>query len=441
MNRTPVTIVGAGWAGLAAGVSLSAAGIPVRIFEAAKQIGGRGRTVQLDGAELDNGQHLMIGAYHELLGLLDTLQVSEQDLFARLPQQLKILDAASAGIDFELRLPRLPAPLHLLFGMLASRPMSLGDKFSTLLRFNRLLNTPLQQDCSVSRWLASAGLPEAYVERLLKPLCLAALTTRPDEASAQIFQTVLLQTFQGARANTDLLIARRNMGDLFPAQARAFIEGHGGELLTTHRVSRIEADEQRVRAIQINDERLAVDQLILATSPVATQRLLAKVSACADLAEQLSRFEYEAITTVYLHYAQDIRLQEPMLGLRDASAEWLFDRRLCGQPGVIAGVISAADPALSHDHVATQLAEELSRLFGWPQPHHHRVIVEKRAALRCTPDIDKIRPGIQTTLANLRICGDYINSEAAGTAGLPSTLEAALRSGVKCARQLIKESR
>ena len=441
MNPTPVTIVGAGWAGLAAGVTLSANRIPVRIFEAAKQIGGRGRNVQLDGTELDNGQHLMIGAYHELLGLLDTLQLSEQALFARIPQQLKILDAAGGAIDFELNLPRLPAPLHLLFGMLSSRPMSIGDKFSTLLRFNRLLNTPLAQDCSVSHWLASAGLPETYVERLLKPLCLAALTTHPDQASATIFQTVLLQTFQGARANTDLLIARRNIGDLFPTQARAFIEDHGGELLTTHRVRSIETDEQRVRAIQVNDESVAVDQLVLATSPVATQRLLAPITACADVTEQLNRFEYEAITTVYLHYAQDIQLQEPMLGLRGASAEWLFDRRLCGQPGVIAGVISAVDPALPHEPLATRLAAELSQLFGWPQPHHHRVIVEKRAALRCTPNIDKIRPGIQTALANLRLCGDYVHSEGARSAGLPSTLEAALRSGVKCARQLIKESR
>ena len=73
MSQTRIIIAGAGWAGLAAGVELSRHNIPVMVVESAKQIGGRARSLTLDGITLDNGQHLMIGAYRQLLELLSIM--------------------------------------------------------------------------------------------------------------------------------------------------------------------------------------------------------------------------------------------------------------------------------------------------------------------------------------------------------------------------------
>ena len=70
-----IAIIGAGWAGIAAAVQAIAAGHQVRLFEASHSVGGRARVVAgtlPDGTPitLDNGQHILIGAYLETLRLL-----------------------------------------------------------------------------------------------------------------------------------------------------------------------------------------------------------------------------------------------------------------------------------------------------------------------------------------------------------------------------------
>ena len=68
-----VAVIGGGWAGCAAAVTLAAAGVPVTLFEQARTLGGRARRVERDGIALDNGQHLVIGAYRQTLALLATV--------------------------------------------------------------------------------------------------------------------------------------------------------------------------------------------------------------------------------------------------------------------------------------------------------------------------------------------------------------------------------
>jgi predicted NAD/FAD-binding protein len=222
-----VTIIGAGWAGLAAAVSLSSRNIPVHVYESARQPGGRARSVNLADMEVDNGQHLMIGAYGEMLRLLQLIGAEEKDLFIRLPQHLKTLHYPGGATAFDLRLPKLPAPLHLLFGMLCCSSLNWEQKITTLVRFDRLLKRPIENDICVGDWLAGAKLPQNYVENCLEPLCLAALTTHTHQASARTFQNVLAQTFSGPRANTDLLIAKRNLGQVFPELASEYITSKG----------------------------------------------------------------------------------------------------------------------------------------------------------------------------------------------------------------------
>jgi predicted NAD/FAD-binding protein len=64
-----VAVIGGGWAGLTTAVELAAKGVDVTLFEAARQLGGRARGVEINGLYLDNGQHILIGAYRETLRL------------------------------------------------------------------------------------------------------------------------------------------------------------------------------------------------------------------------------------------------------------------------------------------------------------------------------------------------------------------------------------
>lgn len=442
MNRD-ITIVGAGWAGLAAAVELSSRGHKVTVYESARHAGGRARDLQHQGRNLDNGQHLMIGAYQQMLQLLHTVGIKEYEVLLRMPQQLTVLDYLQNRPVFKLKLPRLPAPWHLLAGIFKCPSLTGFEKIQTLLRFNALLKNDINQDISVDQWLATAKLPAHYVNYLLKPLCLAALTTHTSEASARAFQTILRQTFNGPASNTDLLIAKTSLGQLFPQAAVYYIQSCGGRVLLEQRVSDITSTGRHVDAIVVNNEHIKIEQLILATPAPVTHKLLESIAACGAIIEQLQQLEHEPVTTVYCQYPITTRLPQPVMGVVNARVEWLFDRRVCEQPGLIAAVISASGDHMNMDKtfLAETVAIELKRLFpDWPEPEDILVIREKRATIRCHSDVDLVRPGIQTPLDNLRLCGDYVYIEENNQAGLPSTLEGAVRSGVKCAQTLLKES-
>ena len=130
-----------------------------------------------------------------------------------------------------------------------------------------------------------------------------------------------------------------------------------------------------------------------------------------------------------------------MIGIVNATSEWLFDRHVSNQAGLFSAVISAKGQhsEMDNESLIKQVANELSELFHWPQPDKAFVIREKRATICCKTNIDKFRPPIHTPVNNLKLCGDYVYIESNNQAGLPSTLEGALRSGVKCAQQLIQE--
>ena len=70
-----VAVIGGGWAGCAAAVELAARGVEVTLYESSRTLGGRARAVRTHGKLLDNGQHIMLGAYRETLRLMHALAI------------------------------------------------------------------------------------------------------------------------------------------------------------------------------------------------------------------------------------------------------------------------------------------------------------------------------------------------------------------------------
>ena len=106
--RLNVAVIGGGWAGLSAAAELAAHGVPVTVFETARQLGGRARGVVRNGVQLDNGQHILLGAYRETLLLMHQVGVDVDQALLRLP--LRLLTPG----HLDLHTPALPPPLHLL---------------------------------------------------------------------------------------------------------------------------------------------------------------------------------------------------------------------------------------------------------------------------------------------------------------------------------------
>jgi predicted NAD/FAD-binding protein len=221
-----IAIIGGGYAGMAAAVELSDRGIPVSVFESARQLGGRARGVVHQDTQLDNGQHLLLGCYYQTLRMIDKVGGNPESDFLRLPLQLDLHG------EFFLKAPRLPAPLHLLVALLGATGLSLAARMNAA-RFMlalRHMNFRLTSDMTVTELLAQYGQDKDLANKLWEPLCIAALNTPIHKASSQVLLNVLRDALNRSRADSDMLLPRIDFTALFPQRAAKHVEQHGGKL-------------------------------------------------------------------------------------------------------------------------------------------------------------------------------------------------------------------
>jgi len=459
-NFVNPAIIGGGYAGMAAAVSLAERGIPVTVFESARQLGGRARgvstphpvlrdkkrsspSIQLspgggkgnrplsgDTLILDNGQHLLLGCYRQTLRLIEQVGGNLEQDFLRLPLQLDLHG------EFSLKAPRLPAPLHLLIALLNAQGLPFGARLNAI-RFMlalRRANFRLPGDMTVAELLVQHGQDAELAQKLWEPLCIAALNTPIHKASALVLLNVLRDALNQSRADSDMLLPRVDFTTLFPQRAANHIEQRGGKVLTSCGVEAIVPKDHGIELVTAEETR-TFSHVICAAPPAVAARLLRPIAALENTVAQIDALEHQPIYTVYLRYPAHVTLPHPMLGLHRRFSQWLFDKgQISGQHGLLAAVISAEGlhQELSQEQLAQKVIAELREEFGITEaPEWFKVIAEKRATFCCAPNLR--RPPQQTTLPNLLLAGDY-------TAGdYPATLEGAVLSGLRCA-DLIPES-
>jgi hydroxysqualene dehydroxylase len=399
-----VAIIGAGYAGMAAAVSLAERGVRVAVFESAAALGGRARRIESQGHALDNGQHILVGAYGALQQLMRTVGVAASALL-RAPLEVRF-----AG-SFHLR----RGALGLAGALLTARGISLAERYRAARFIARLRRARfrLAADTSVNELLARHGQNGRIGHYLWRPLCVSALNTPPALASASVFLAVLRDTIGASAAASDLVLPRVDLSRLFPEPAADFVRTRGGEVRLQSPVKDLGALAQQF------------DHVIVAVGPHQLKSVL------PDAPE----YSYQPIYTCYLQYADSVRLPLPMLGLADGLVQWVFDRgALLGENGRLACVISAQGDhqQMTLEEIAERCHRELSAALGaLGAPQWWRVIAEKRATITCSPGIKqrKALPSLQ----GVTFAGDYTDPE------YPPTLEAAVRSGVRAAEKLISE--
>ena len=424
-----IAVVGAGWAGCAAAVEATRRGHHVTLFEAARTPGGRARRVDvpLNGSDiaLDNGQHILIGAYSETLALMAQLGVDIAASLLRMPLILQSPDGSG------LALPQWPAPFDALAGILRARGWSWADKLSLLKvaigwQFGGFTCEPRQSVADMCRQL-SPQIMATFIE----PLCVSALNTPAAQASGQVFLRVLRDAMFAGTGGSNLLLPRVDLGTLMPEAAIAWLQGKGAEVRLGARVQSIAPQGQHWLVDAGAPENF--DAVLLACPPPEAARLAQGCGLPCELwVSQALALKYEAITTVYA-MANGAHLSQPMLALPSAPsqpAQFVFDRGQIGGPaGLLAFVISAShgDAAELGQQVALQAKAQLAIV----DLQVLQTIVEKRATFACTTALQ--RPGMRVTdakLPALLACGDYVEGP------YPATLEGAVRSGLDAAHAL-----
>ena len=385
--KNSIAVIGAGWAGLAAAVRAAQAGHTVTVFEASRSLGGRARAVDVslpngESITLDNGQHVLLGAYRETLDVMQTVGVDLSAVFTRLPFSRKTFQTQRWCLLDYVSLART------LAGWLARGFFC--SEGTTVMALSQKASKRVMAD-------------------VIEPLCLSALNTAPFEASGRVFLRVVKDAFMGKAyvwqggkyASSDMLIPKVDLGHAFPSHASSWLQARGAAVRLGERVASLAALQSQF------------EHIVIATPPWEAARLLRDLAP--DWAETVAALQYRAIATVYAQAPVDFGLAKPMLALpNDAHnpAQFVFSR--AEAKGLLAFVVSAA----------TGERAELERLVVAQGEAILGValqavttIVEKRATFACTAQMT--RPA-KLALAGLSVVGDYVDGP------YPSTIEGAV---------------
>lgn len=425
-------IVGAGFAGLAAGAKLAEAGARVLVLDARPQLGGRA-TAFVDrhtGELVDNGQHVLFGCYGETLQFLRRIGAEDR---VRIQSTLEVPFLDRRGRRSVLRCPPLPSPFHLLAGVLDWDALPWADRLSTLrladpLRRARRGDVPVSPQ-TVSDWLTTCRQGAMIREWLWEPLAVAALNQSPDEAAAAPFVRVLAQMFGPDASAAAIVLPNRPLHLMYAEPARDFISTRGGEV-RTNALARLVVEGGRVTAVDIRGERVAVDRAIAAVPWFALRQLFAgnvpppmqSIVAAADAMVS------KPIVTVNLWYDRQV-MQDAFVGLPGRTMQWVFEKRVAfGEEASHLSVVSSAADAIAEtaadDLIQLAAAEIAGALPGARNATLVRgtVVREKRATFSLAPG-QPPRPSTITPIKGLALAGDWIDT------GLPGTIESAVLSG------------
>ena len=439
-----LAIVGGGWAGLATAVRAVERGWQVSVFEASRHWGGRARALEipwpvdlpnpegLPVLRLDNGQHILIGAYTDTRRMMQKVGVPEERALYAMPLSLRFPDGHGLATPPWAR--RWPAPLDVLAGIVTAAGWTWSERWAFLQATLswRLRGFECSPDMTVEHLCNS--LPERVKLDVIEPLCVAALNTPVGQASAQVFLRVLRDALLGEALppyrSADLLLPMMDQGSLFPDKAVEWLAETGAELGLGQRILGLRPHTKGWQLLGASD--LVYQHVVLACPAAEAARLVRQLELPGDQAQEwlqaAESLQYEPIATTYVltQHAPSWPDTLPMLALQSGPAQFVFDRsRLGGPSGLLAFVSSACrlDREALQSAVLTQAREQL----GLQNAQALLTVVEKRATFACTPDLK--RPGHQVA-TGLWAAGDAIDGP------YPATLEGAVRSGLTVADSL-----
>ena len=405
-----VHIIGAGLAGLSAGVALASTGRRVMVYEAGPTAGGRCRSYfdrELD-CRIDNGNHLILSgnsATMAYLGAIGARSTMRDPGAAKFP----FVDLATGA-----RWTVAPGPGRIPWWVMQPSRRVPGTKITDYLQLLALRKAG--QDTTVADLLDRPG---ALYPKLLEPLAVAALNTPPSEAMARLLGAVVEETLLAGGAACVPLFPRNDLSASLIDPAVAFLQAHGGDLQTGCLVAAIQTEAGRVATLATTTGPITVapdDAVVLAAPPWIAASLLPEL-AVPDT--------FQAILNVHFRLGID---PGPVgfIGVIGGMAEWVFIKR-----DVVSVTISAANRYV--DLPASEIAARV-----WPNVQavleidmampKVRVVKERRATFAATAAQETRRPGPRTRLANLVLAGDWTAT------GLPATIEGAIRSGQAAAK-------
>jgi len=438
-----VLVLGGGFAGLSCATALAERGVRVTVVEARRGLGGRAGSFvdEPSGEVVDNGQHLFMACYRETRAFLRRIGTERLLKF----QRHLTVDYVSHGFRSRLRCPPIPAPWHLLSGILTLKGPALGDRLALLRASPDLLRLRANgsgaglSEVTVTQWLDRLGQTPGMRRWLWHPLAIATLNESPDIAPASLLASVLAEGFLTDAAGSALGVATVGLSDLYGGPSKEFIEKRGGLVRINTPVVAVTTSQGRVAAVRTRDgETLEADVFVSTLPPAALARLDTPEAPFAPV-PALDRFTSSPILSVNLWLDRPPEQTAPFdfAGVVGGRIQWVFNkaRILAGRASHLAVVISAARDlvARGNEELADMALQDLrAHLPGAREARLERAMVvrERTATFSATVATEKLRPGQRTAYSNMLLAGDWTER------GLPATIETAARTGHRCAQMI-----
>lgn len=457
MSASDVIVVGAGVAGLSTAVNLAQRGARVCVLEARAVLGGRATSFSdpQTGERVDNGQHVLLGCYHETFRFLKTLGTEER---VRLQPNLDVEFVDRRGARSQLRCPSLAAPLNLLGGLLEWDALTWTDRLAALRmagpiriaqqgqraegrgqraegKGQRVTLQAASAGETVEQWLVNNGQTARLREMLWEPLALAALNQSAREAAAPPFARVLGMMFGGDSRDAALGLPTVPLDELYAEPARRFVESRGGEV-RIGTPGRVFLQNGSISHVEARGERLQAGAVVCAVAWYALVDLFAGDTAPVESVRRAAAATKPSpIASVNLWLDRRV-LRTPFLGLPGRPMQWVFDKGQLfdADTSHLTLVASGADAemGISNEELIEVALRELRETV--PETRAARVqratvVRERRATFSLAPG-QPPRPSCRTNVERLCLAGDWIDT------GLPATIEGAAISGRQAAEAI-----
>ncbi len=248
-------VVGAGAAGLAAGIELARRGRSVTVLEAGAEVGGRARSEHREGFTLNLGPHALYANAERHLASLGVR------VTGGIPKN------AGLTMEIEGRIAPLPATA---FSLLANGGLDWEAKWKVGALLGRLgwIDAEALDGVSIAEWLDALeadGGARALIEATVR---VSSYTNAPDGMSAGAAVRQIRRALEGVRY---LDGGWQTIVDGLTARATEL----GVVVRTRAKVAAVEVEKGRAVAVRLADgERLDAEGVVLTLSPRTCARLL-----------------------------------------------------------------------------------------------------------------------------------------------------------------------
>ena len=443
MSPPHVIVIGGGLAGLSAAVALADAGLRISLFEKSPRLGGRAASYVLgSGEHIDNCQHVTLGCCTNL-----------EDFYARLGVGAKIgyydrlTFGESTGRRAAMKASLLPAPLHLLPGFVAFPFLKWDDKYAIARAMLRIVGSGGQPKLSVPismlDWLKQQRQTQRAIDRFWRTVLISALNEELSRIDAGYGIGVFWKAFLSNPKGFVVGIPSVALAELY-ASCTERIEQNGGRVRTRCGVAELQiCAGPRIRVRLDDGVEVDGDYCVAALTFDRLLQILPEKLQGEPPFSNLRQLRVSPITSIHLWFDQTV-MTEPFLTSTDQTIQWVFNksklyRQEASQGGQYLQIVVSASYGLSQrpqQEIVELCRRELAQLIpatGKAKLLRAVVIRENAATFSPEPGCDNWRPHQRTTIRNLLLAGDWIQT------AWPATMESAVRSGYQAAEAILAE--